>query len=382
MKVFSRVFAALCSAVLLASCGGGGGGGGAFTPAPATLTVSATPTTVAPLGSANIEVIAKKGDGGAVLDGTVIGILLSPSTLANAATSATTVGGRVSFPVTALSAAGSVRVTVSMADPGIANRTATAIVDVTIAGAPPMSRMTAVASPTTITQNATSDIVVTFTKADGSNVADGTVVNALASPASIGTIQSTSTTVGGKANFTFSSGTQNGAAAIQFSGLDGSGSSTPVTASVTITVSGAPPATLTAVADPTTITQNATSDIVVTFTKADGSNVADGTVINALATPAGIGTIQPTSTTVAGKANFTFRSSSQNGTATIQFSALDGSGSSTAMTASVTITVNGPAPAATMTAVANPTAITQGATSDVVVTFKEADGSNVADGTV
>lgn len=381
MKFFTRALAVLCSALLLASCGGGGGNGGAFQPAAATLVVTATPSTVAPLGAANIEVAAKKGDGSAVVDGTVINILLSPSNLANAATSATTVGGRVSFPVTALSTAGSVRVTVSMADPGIANRTATASVDVSIAGPPPVGRMTAVASPATITQNSSSDIVVTFTKPDGTNVADGTVINALASPASIGTIQSTSSTVGGRANFTFRSGTQNGTATIQLSGLDGSGSAVAVTTSVTITVNGAPPATMTAVANPTSITQNATSDIVVTFTKADGTNVADGTVINALASPAAIGAIQPTSITVGGRANFTFRSGTQNGTATIQFSGLDGSTNTTPVTASVTITVSG-APPATMTAVANPTTITRNATSDIVVTFTKADGSNVADGTV
>ena len=71
----------------------------------------------------------------------MIGIQLSPSSLANSATSATTVGGRVSFPVTALAAAGSVRVTVSMADPGIANRTVTASLDITITGAPPAARL-------------------------------------------------------------------------------------------------------------------------------------------------------------------------------------------------------------------------------------------------
>ncbi|MEO6077066.1 MAG: hypothetical protein ABIP56_09700, partial [Dokdonella sp.] len=184
MKVFSRVVAMLCSAVLLASCGGGGGDGGAFTPAAATLTVSATPSTVAPLGASNVEVIARKGDGAPVIDGTVINILLSPSTLASAVASATTVGGRVSFPVTALSAAGSVRVTVSMADPGIANRVATASLDVTIAGSPPptpVASFTAVPTPATISRNSRSDILVTLKRANGDPVADGTTINAILS---------------------------------------------------------------------------------------------------------------------------------------------------------------------------------------------------------
>ncbi|MFZ2236447.1 MAG: hypothetical protein WAV67_08730, partial [Dokdonella sp.] len=193
--------------------------------------------------------------------------------------------------------------------------------------------------------------------------------------------QATATTVGGKANFTFRSNNQNGTATIQFSGLDGSANTTPITTSVTITVNGPAPATMTAVADPTTITQNATSDIVVTFTNADGSNVDDGTVINALASPAGIGTIQATATTVGGKANFTFLSSDQNGTATIQFSGLDGSASTTPITTSVTITVNGPAPAATLTAVPTPATITRNSRSDILVTLLRADGDPVADGT-
>ena len=390
MKVFSRVIAMLCSAVLLASCsGGGGGGGGAFTPAQATLTISATPSTVAPLGFSNIEVIARKGDGGPVLDGTVIGILLSPSTLANAVTSATTVGGRVSFPVTALSAAGSVRVTVSMADPGIANRTATASLDVTIAGAPSVSRLTAVANPTTISQNATSDIVVTFTRADGSNVPDGTVINALASPASIGTIQPSSNTVGGRANFTFRSGTQNGTATIQFSGLDGTGSTAMATTSVTIVVNGAPPAaTFTAVPTPATITRNARSDILVTLRRANGDAVADGTAINAVLSPASIGQIAGNGTggaiasnvTSGGRANFQFFSRNSDGTAQIVFSTIDPENPARTLTVTATIVVSGQG---VSRIVVTPTlsSMTQNSTTDVAVVVTNRLGEPVADGT-
>lgn len=390
MKFFTRILAALSTALLLASCGGGGGDGGAFTPAPATLVAVATPSSIAPLGATNVEVTAKKGDGSAVTDGTTISILLSPTTLATSVASVGTVGGKASFPITALDNTGTVRVTVSMADPGIANRTVTSTVDVTIAGTVPVSRMVAVASPTTITQGASSDIVVTFTKADGSNVADGTTISALASPASIGTIEGSAQTVGGKANFTFHSGTQNGTATIQFSGLDSSGATVPVTTSVTITVNGpAPAGVLTATATPTTITRNAQSSVLVTLSRANGDAVADGTVINATITPTSLGTITgdgaagstASNSTVGGSTNFHFNSVGQDGTVRITVSAVDPEDSSRTITATVQVVIAGNPTQARFTAVASPALVTRNAISNVLVTLQRMNGEAVADGT-
>src|SRR5690606_31438489 len=113
MKFFTRILAVLSTALLLASCGGGGGSdGGAFTPAQATLAVTVTQSSIAPLGSTTINVEAKKGDGSAVADGTPINIQLTPATLATATpASATASGGRVSFVLTALRNAGAVTAT-------------------------------------------------------------------------------------------------------------------------------------------------------------------------------------------------------------------------------------------------------------------------------
>ena len=365
MKVFSRVVALLCSAVLLASCGGGGGGGsdgGAFTPAQATLTISATPTTVAPLGSSNVEVIARKGDGGAVVDGTVIGILLSPSTLANAATSATTIGGRVSFPVTALAATGSVRVTVSMADPGIANRTATATLDLTIAGTPPptpVASFTAVPTPATISRNARSDILVTLRRANGDPVADGTTINAILSPASIGQIAgtgtgastATSTTSGGRANFQFFSANVEGTAQIVFSAIDPENAARTITVTATIVVSGQGASRIRVTPTLNQMTQNSTTDVAVVVTNRAGEPVADGTTVNLTVSPASIGSVsnasggpqgnQAMATTVGGRANFLFNSASVNGTATLTASSADPDNTGATLTGTATITIAG-----------------------------------------
>lgn len=388
MKFFTRFLAALSAAILLASCGGGGDDGGALTPARASLSAVATPSSIAPLGTSTIEVTARKGDGSAVVDGTTINILLSPANGASAPVSASTVGGRASFGVTASATTGTVRVTVSMADPGIANSTVTATVDVTVAGAVPTGRMTAVATPTTITQGAISDIVITFTRPDGTNVADGTTISALASPASIGTIGASAQTVGGRANFQFRSATQNGTATIQFSGSDGV-SPAAVTATVTITVNGpAPTGTLVATIAPNSITHNASAVVTATLRRANGSVVADGTTINAVLSPSTIGAIRgsgdfgttASNATTGSQAGFEFRSGTIDGTAQIVVSAVDPEDSTRTLTATVTVTVNGRGPSGRLTATVSPSTVTQSSHAVVTATLRRANGDAVADG--
>lgn len=359
MKFFTRTLAVLCSALLLASCGGGGSNGGAFQPAPASLVVTATPSTVAPLGATSIDVVAKKGDGSAVVDGTVVNILLSPSNLANSATSATTVGGRISFPVTALSAAGSVRVTVSMLDPGIANRTATASVDVTIAGAPPAASFTAVPTPSSVARNSRADILVTLLRTNGDPVADGTAINAVLSPASIGQIAGNGTagttasgsTSGGRANFQFFSGNVEGNAQIVFSAIDPQNSARTITVTTTIVVSGQGTGRIVVTPVLTSMAQNSTTDVVVVVNNRANQPVADGTTVNLAVSPASVGSVananggaqgnQATATTVGGRANFRFNSASIDGIATLTASAADPDNAGAPLTGSATITVTG-----------------------------------------
>ena len=359
MKFVTRILAILGGALLLASCGGGGGDGGAFTPAPATLVITAAPTSIAPLGISNVDVVAKQGNGGAVADGTVIGIQLSPSSLANSATSATTVGGRVSFPVTALAAAGSVRVTVSMADPGIANRTVTASLDITITGAPPAARFTAVPTPATVTRNSRSDILVTLMRANGSPVADGTAINAVLSPASIGQIagrgtagsNANSATSGGRANFQFFSGNVEGNAQIVFSAVDPEDSTRTITVTANVIISGQGTGRIVVTPTLTSMAQNSTTDVVVVINNRANQPVADGTTVNLTVSPASIGSVsnssggaqgnQATATTVGGRANFRFNSASIDGTATLTASAADPDNAGAPLTGSATIVVTG-----------------------------------------
>lgn len=276
MKFFTRTIAVLCSALLLASCGGGGSGGSAFTPptgASSSIVITATPSTIAPLGVSNIDVVARTGSGGAVVDGTVINILLSPSNLATAPASASAVGGRVSFPVTAGPTTGTVRVTVSIA--GTASGNASASVDVTISGTAPV-RLSAVAQSTVLPPNLfgvspfigspyLTEIDVTFRRANGQLVSGGTI-NVSVNPVTFGgfsTLDDPTTTnvneftnilgqgpvnvVAGQATFFFHSFTLPGNATITITAVD---PDTMETLTTTVVITIAP----TAVALPSSIT--------------------------------------------------------------------------------------------------------------------------------
>ncbi|MEI2655206.1 MAG: hypothetical protein V9G12_24225 [Microthrixaceae bacterium] len=86
-----------------------------------------------------------------------------------------------------------------------------------------------------------------MTQANGSNVADGTVVNSAVTPGTNGTLESirngttggaSGTTVGGIVNFVFTGAGAGGNTTLTFSTADGAGKS--VTATVSVAVSPAP----------------------------------------------------------------------------------------------------------------------------------------------
>jgi hypothetical protein len=139
------------------------------------------------------------------------------------------------------------------------------------------------------------------------------------------------------------------------------------------------PASITATANPSTITVNGTSTIEATVKDASGNNVADGTVVNFSTTFSGA-TLTPQASTVSGKAQATFTAGATSGTATVSIT----SGSASA---SVDITVLPSSSAGTIEFVsADPTVIAvkgSGGDETSIITFKVTDstGQPIADGT-
>lgn len=139
------------------------------------------------------------------------------------------------------------------------------------------------------------------------------------------------------------------------------------------------PATITATANPASITVNGTSTIEATVKDSSGSNVADGTIVNFSTTFSGA-TLTPQASTTSGKAQATFTAGATAGTATVSIT------SGTA-TGSVNITVLPVTAGGSIQFVsADPTVIAvkgSGGQETSTITFKVADpnGDPVADGT-
>lgn len=198
---------------LLAACGGGSSGGdSAFQPA--TVRITATPTANSVEAGKFIEIAVKvtQANGANVADGTVVNSTVTPSTngvlesVRNGTTggaSGTTVGGIVNFVFTGSGAGGATTLTFSTADG--AGKSVTATVSVNVVPAPVNNwRMTIEMLPAAIPVNGRSDVRVRVLQANGSPVADGTVVNAASFPGSAGAFASaTAETVGGNALFTY-----------------------------------------------------------------------------------------------------------------------------------------------------------------------------------
>lgn len=142
---------------------------------------------------------------------------------------------------------------------------------------------------------------------------------------------------------------------------------------------GGEPASITATANPASITINGTSTIEATVLDASGNNVADGTVVNFSTTFSGA-TVTPQASTTTGKAQATFTAGSTAGTATVNITSGSASGS-------VDITVLPVSTGGSIQFVsAEPTVIAvkgSGGQETSTITFKVTDsnGDPVADGT-
>jgi phospholipase C len=331
-----------CSLFLLVTGCGTVGAGTAPTTSP-TVTIAASPTTVAAGASSTLTVTAANAT-----TVTVAGSDGSNKTMAPAG-GTLTVTPATTTTYTATASGGS----------GTTPATATATVTVSAAPPPPSNpTVTVSANPTTVVQGTASTLTIAATNATTITVAGSDGFSSTLSSATGGTVAVTPnpTTVPGTVTYVVTA--------------TGAAGTTTATASATVSVTPAgpppPPPTVNLTATPTTITAGNSSTLTVTATNATSLSIAgsDGTSFTQPALPVAGGT-----ETVTPKQTTTYLATASNATGNV--------------TATVTVTVNQP-PAPAVTIAANPNSIAQGGSStlDVVaanavsVTVTGTDGSS------
>jgi phospholipase C len=318
-----------CSLFLLVTGCGTVGAGTTPTTSP-TVTIAASPTTVAAGASSTLTVTATNAT-----TVTITGTDKSSYTLTGTGgTQVVKPTATTTYTATATGASGTTPAT------------ATATVTVSATPPPPPSNptVTVSANPTTVIQGAASTLTIAATNATTITVAGSDGFSSTLSSATGGNVAVTPnpTTVPGTVTYVVTA--------------TGAAGTTPATASATVDVTpaGPPPPkpTLTLTANPTTITAGGNSMLTVSATNATSLSIAatDGTSFTqpALLVTGGTETVTPKVTT-------TYTATATNVTGTAQVS--------------VIVTVTQP-PSPTVTIQANPNSIAQGGTStlDVVAT--------------
>jgi len=349
----------LTAVSLLAACGGGtSGGDSAFMPA--TLRISATPTATSVQATQYIDVSVRvtQANGTTVADGTQVhstvtpgsnGVLQSFRDGSLGTSTGITVGGIANFRFTAAGAGGSTALTFSVTDAASPSRSTSTTITVNVTPEPPPPdlswRITATPGATTLAAYTSTDVTVRVTRADGSLVPDGTIVNAVTIPASSATITELASTVGGVARFTYTAGGAAGPSTARFSTTDPDSPDTVVTTEVNFTITEGPRYIIQATPVRTSLPAYTSTDVTVTVRNANGSQVVDGTMVSAVATPENSGFVNavgggvPTVATVAGIAKFTFTAGASPGTSTATFSVADPSDPNKTSKAEVVFTI-------------------------------------------
>lgn len=386
---------------LLAACGGGtSGGDSAFQPA--SWKISATPTANSVQSGSFINVAVKvtQANGANVADGTTVNSAVSPA--ANGAIfadlgggnmggpSGSTVGGVANFYFVADGPGGSTTLTFSVVDPATPNRSLSTTVTVNVTPPPPPPdlswRISAEATTTTLAAHTSADVTVRVTRADGSLVPDGTLVNATTIPASSGSIDESATTVGGVARFTYTAGGSAGTSTARFSTTDPENPGETITADVVFTITEGASLLIDIEPAATVVRMQSRTDVTVRVRTAEGAIVPDGTVVNAVVVPDSRGLVigtqsnAPNAATVGGVASFAFISGNQAGTAAVEFSVVHPE-SGEVVTRSTSFTISAMA-GRRMAVTMLPGTIPLNGRSDIKVEVFEADGRPVADGTV
>ena len=324
-----------CSLFLLVTGCGTVGAGTAPTTSP-TVTIAASPTTVAAGASSTLTVTATNAT-----TVTITGTDKSTYTLTGTGgTQVVKPTATTTYTATATGASGTTP--------------ATATATVTVSATPPPSNnptVTVSANPTTVTQGSASVLTIAAMNATTITVAGSDGFSSTLSSATGGNVSVTPNpaTVPSTVTYTVTA--------------TGAAGTTPATASaaVAVTAAGPPPPapTVTLSATPTTITAGGSSTLTVTATNATSLSIAgtDGTSFTQPALPVAGGT-----ETVTPKLTTTYLATASNATGNV--------------TASVIVTVN-QLPAPTVTIQANPSSIALGGSSTLTVVATNATSVTV-----
>ena len=258
-------------------------------------------------------------------------------------------------------------------------------------GPPPSDSIAIAVSSSTLYTQGIVNVTVTVTRANGQPEADGTVVSAVVSPATVGTINASSSTVGGVATFVFTAGNNTGAATLTFSIPPVNRYPKSVSATTTLTVQAAPPDTIKISPQSTSVNVNSSVVVTVAVTRANGTPEADGTPVTGAVLPAtggtvyGVGADGKTSTasvsvTSGGVATFSFTAGTNPSGVTLYFSIPPISGNPSPVSASTALTVL-PAPPDTIKISPQSTSVNVNSSVVVTVAVTRANGTPEADGT-
>jgi hypothetical protein len=290
-------------------------------------------------------------------------------------------------------AAGGNSITASYVGAGGFTGSVSTAITVTVATPLIATTATLAANPASIAQSASTVLTVTAKAASGSTAPTGSSTPTGSTVPTGGVTFLAGNTVLGTATLAASAGSVTAALTVNGSSL--AGGSNPVTASyggdsnfsgstasVTVTVAGAPAATTTAAAaSPTSIAQSATTTVTAMVKATTGAALPAGTVNFTLGT-ASLGSATLTVTGgIAAAALSVAGSKLSLGSNSITTSYVANS-SFAASTGSVTVVVTAPAMATTTALTASPASIAQSATTQLTATVKAASGSAAPAGSV
>lgn len=242
-------------AAIAAGCGGGGGSGNdsGFNPPGINVSVTATASQAQAGQSVAITVRVTEANGAPIRDLTAVRAVVTPSSAGTVVGAGTflgvaqslTAGGVATFTFTGLSP-GQATVTVSVTDPFINSRSATASLVINVTAALDTAiRITVTPTSLVVPTQGLTDIAVRVLRANGQPVANGTTVLGTTVPATAGRVfglptgtTNTATTVGGVASFRFQAGVSPASVETLFSVTDVERGGEVVNGSARITVAG------------------------------------------------------------------------------------------------------------------------------------------------
>jgi len=349
-------------------------------PVATTMTVAANPASIRATDTTQVTATVKPASGSAAPTGSVT-FAVGSTVLGTAslAASAANAGATLAVKGSSLSI-GSNTITATYTPTGsFTGSTATVSVTVT---PPPVATTTAVlANPASISSTATTQLTATVKPASGTAAPTGSVTFA-AGTTVLGTSPLTASGANGSATLAVKgSSLASGANTITATYVP-AGNFGPSTGTVVVTLTTPPVATtMTAVANPASISSTATTQLTATVKPASGAAAPTGSVTFTLG-GASLGTAALAASGGNSTATVTVKGSSLTaGSNTIAANYMP-SGNFANSTASVTVTLTPPAAITTTTLAATPASIAATATTQLLATVKFAGGSAAPTGSV